>query len=154
MFPALDPHGTLWTSAEGLCEHHSQSSRPYLQKVRNYGRPQNQESKNEWAIRIREHQSFFIFGLNPQDPISQKDMGRDVYNPGGCGLRPVRMTCFVILSMNKENSMWTTSVCLTFSKDSDQDFPGSTVVKISPSNVPSLVRELRTHMLCSQKTKT
>lgn len=64
------------------------------------------------------------------------------------------MTCFVILYMNKENSMWTTSMCLTFSKDSDQAFPGSTVVKISPSNVPSLVGELRTHMLCSQKNKS
>ena len=64
------------------------------------------------------------------------------------------MICFVILYMNKEDSMWTTSVCLTFSKDGNQDFPGSPVVKISPSNVPSLVGELQTRTPCSQKTKT
>ena len=63
------------------------------------------------------------------------------------------MICFVILYMNKEDSMWTTSVCLTFSKDGNQDFPGSPVVKISPSNVPSLVGELQTRTPCSQKAK-
>ena len=59
------------------------------------------------------------------------------------------------------SSFLSISLCVHLSRKSTLkkigDFPGDPVVKTSPSHgggVQSLVRELRSHVLCGQKTKT